>query len=131
MTVQGNSVTLPTGSSSYSAIDTGTTLVGGPSDAIAAIFAQIPGSAPGTGQYEGYYSYREIHLYILRLWMACSCMVTYDSLQHFRQRVDVLWRPILVCQPRRLPAHANQQLAVYRRFLHVDLRHLCTLVDCR
>jgi hypothetical protein len=57
VTVQGNSVTLPTGASSYSAIDTGTTLVGGPSDAIQAIFAQIPGSAPGTGNYEGYYTY--------------------------------------------------------------------------
>jgi len=57
MTVQGNSVTLPTGTDSYAAIDTGTTLVGGPSSAIAAIYAQIPGSAPGSGNYEGYYTY--------------------------------------------------------------------------
>jgi len=57
MTVQGNSVTLPTGSASYSAIDTGTTLVGGPTSAIQAIFAQIPGSAPASGSYEGYYTY--------------------------------------------------------------------------
>jgi len=57
MTVQGNSVTLPTGSESYSAIDTGTTLVGGPSSAIQAIFAQIPGSAPGTGNFENYFTY--------------------------------------------------------------------------
>jgi cathepsin D len=59
MTVQGNSVSLPTGTASYSAIDTGTTLVGGPSSAIAAIFAQIPGSAPGTGDFEGYFTYRK------------------------------------------------------------------------
>ncbi|CAE6437176.1 unnamed protein product [Rhizoctonia solani] len=39
------------------AIDTGTTLVGGPSAAIAAIFAQIPNSQVGTGDYEGYYLY--------------------------------------------------------------------------
>jgi len=57
MTVQGNSVTLPTGTDSYSAIDTGTTLVGGPSSAIQAIFAQIPGSAAGTGNYENYFTY--------------------------------------------------------------------------
>jgi hypothetical protein len=57
MTVQGNSVTIPTGTDSYSAIDTGTTLVGGPTSAIAAIYAQIPGSAAGTGNYAGYYTY--------------------------------------------------------------------------
>lgn len=57
MTVQGNSIPVPTGSASYSAIDTGTTLVGGPSSAIQAIFDQIPGSAPATGNYQGYYTY--------------------------------------------------------------------------
>lgn len=57
MTVQGKSVSIPTGTSSYSAIDTGTTLVGGPASAIQSIFAQIPGSAPGTGSWEGYYTY--------------------------------------------------------------------------
>ena len=59
MTVQGNSITIPTGTASYSAIDTGTTLIGGPASAIANIFAQIPGSAPASGNYNGYYSYRE------------------------------------------------------------------------
>lgn len=39
------------------AIDTGTTLVGGPSSIISAMYAQIPGSQPGTGQYENYYLY--------------------------------------------------------------------------
>ncbi|KAL4078971.1 aspartic peptidase domain-containing protein, partial [Scleroderma yunnanense] len=57
MTVQGNSITIPTGSSAYAAIDTGTTLVGGPSSAIQNIYAQIPGSAAGTGSWQGYYSY--------------------------------------------------------------------------
>ena len=57
MTVQGNKVPIPSGSASFSAIDTGTTLVGGPSDAITAMFARIPGSAPGTGDYEGYFTY--------------------------------------------------------------------------
>ncbi|KAG1728182.1 aspartic peptidase domain-containing protein [Suillus paluster] len=45
------------GSASYAAIDTGTTLVAGPAAGIAAIYAQIPGSQPGTGRWEGFYSY--------------------------------------------------------------------------
>ncbi|KAG1780797.1 aspartic peptidase domain-containing protein [Suillus placidus] len=57
LTVQGSSVTIPSGSSSYSAIDTGTTLVGGPSSVIQSIFAQIPGSQPGTGNWQGYWTY--------------------------------------------------------------------------
>ena len=59
LTVQGNSVTLASGKNSYSAIDTGTTLVGGPQDAITAIYSNIPNSEPGTGDFEGYYTYRE------------------------------------------------------------------------
>jgi len=57
LTVQGEPISLPTGSSSLAAIDTGTTLVGGPPDAIAQIFAQIPGSRPGTDNLAGYYTY--------------------------------------------------------------------------
>ncbi|GBE86151.1 Aspartic protease [Sparassis crispa] len=57
LTSQGQAVSLENGSASYAAIDTGTTLVGGPASAIAGIFAAIPGSAPGTGQYENYYTY--------------------------------------------------------------------------
>lgn len=40
------------------AIDTGTTLIGGPADAIASIFGNIPGSTKGSGDYEGYWLYR-------------------------------------------------------------------------
>ncbi|KAF8142067.1 aspartic peptidase domain-containing protein [Boletus edulis] len=61
MTVQGKSISLPGGSASYAAIDTGTTLVAGPASGIAAIYAQIPGSSPGTGQWEGFYSYPCTH----------------------------------------------------------------------
>lgn len=57
MTVQGKSISLPNGSASYAIIDTGTTLVAGPAAGIAAIYAQIPGSQPGTGSWEGFYSY--------------------------------------------------------------------------
>ncbi|KAF7356632.1 Aspartic peptidase A1 [Mycena venus] len=69
ITVQGNSVTVPSGTDSYAAIDTGTTLVGGPSDQIANIYAQIPNSQPGTGNYEGYYLY-------LNFLLACGTSVT-------------------------------------------------------
>ncbi|KAI1794469.1 acid protease [Ganoderma leucocontextum] len=57
LTANGNSVTLPAGSGSYAAIDTGTTLVIGPEDAIAGLYAQIPGSQALTGQNAGYYTY--------------------------------------------------------------------------
>jgi len=57
-TLQVNGVDIAiSAAESFSAIDTGTTLVGGPADLIAAIYEQIPGSAPGTGDLEGYYTY--------------------------------------------------------------------------
>ena len=59
LTVNGNSVTLPSGSDSYGAIDTGTTLISGPEDVVAALYAQIPNSEALTGQNEGFYQYRE------------------------------------------------------------------------
>jgi hypothetical protein len=65
MTVQGKPISLPSGSASYAAIDTGTTLVAGPAAGIAAIYAQIPGSQPGTGSWEGFYKYRK---YDISLW---------------------------------------------------------------
>lgn len=58
LTVQGSSVSLPSGSASYAAIDTGTTLVGGPSTVIQNIYAKIPGSQRGTGNWQGYWIYR-------------------------------------------------------------------------
>jgi cathepsin D len=57
LTVNSNSVSLPSGSSSYVAIDTGTTLIGGPASQVASLYASIPNSAAGTGNYEGYYTY--------------------------------------------------------------------------
>ncbi|EJF59592.1 acid protease [Dichomitus squalens LYAD-421 SS1] len=57
LSANGASVELPAGAASYAAIDTGTTLVIGPTDGIAALYAQIPGSQALTGQNEGYYAY--------------------------------------------------------------------------
>ncbi|KAG6899151.1 hypothetical protein C0993_000224 [Termitomyces sp. T159_Od127] len=44
VTVQGKEVSIATGASALAAIDTGTTLIGGPSDDVAAIWASVPGS---------------------------------------------------------------------------------------
>jgi len=60
LTVNSNSVSLPSGQSSYAAIDTGTTLIGGPAAQVAAVYAQIPNSVAGTGNYESYYLYRAL-----------------------------------------------------------------------
>jgi hypothetical protein len=57
ITSQGTSITIPSGSSALAAIDSGTTLIGGPSSAIAEIYANIPNSKAGTGDLEGYYTY--------------------------------------------------------------------------
>jgi len=57
ISVQGVPVSLGNTGPVNVAIDTGTTLIGGPSSAIASIFAQIPGSTPGSGNTAGYWMY--------------------------------------------------------------------------
>jgi len=89
LTVQGNSIALGSGKGSYSAIDTGTTLIGGPEDAIAAIYAKIPDSSPETGDFEGYYSYRKFNPSLIQI-------VIHDekrpsSLQHRCERHRLVW----------------------------------------
>ncbi|CEH13456.1 aspartic peptidase a1 [Ceraceosorus bombacis] len=54
ITLQNNTVSI--GNTVNAAIDTGTTLIGGPSSVIADLYSQIPGSSPST-QSEGYYNY--------------------------------------------------------------------------
>lgn len=63
LTVDGQSISLPSGSGSWAAIDTGTTGIGGPTDVLANLYAAIPGATKGTGQFEGYYIYREFHFF--------------------------------------------------------------------
>lgn len=67
LTVQGTSITIPSGSDSYSAIDTGTTLVGGPSTYISSLYSQIPGATLGTGNFDGYYIYRAFFPFFQKL----------------------------------------------------------------
>ena len=55
MSMQGSSIDM--GGAVAAAIDTGTTLIGGPSDVVASIYAAIPGSQQMTGSYANYYEY--------------------------------------------------------------------------
>ncbi|KZV65093.1 aspartic peptidase A1 [Peniophora sp. CONT] len=55
-TVNGNTVSISSGDTG-AVIDTGTTLIGGPSTEVANIYSQISGSEALTGSYDGYYSY--------------------------------------------------------------------------
>lgn len=57
VTVQGKSVPITTGASALSAIDTGTTLIGGPTDDVKAIWAAVPGAAAVTSN-PGFFSFR-------------------------------------------------------------------------
>jgi cathepsin D len=56
ITVQGNTVSIPSGSVA-AAIDTGTTLIGGPKAVVDAIYAAVPGAKALTGQLEGFYGF--------------------------------------------------------------------------
>jgi len=56
-TVQGQTVQIPGGSDALSAIDTGTTLIGGPSDGVQAIWKAVPNSAALSGDMAGFFSY--------------------------------------------------------------------------
>lgn len=56
MTVSGNNVLPPSDRESFAVIDTGTTLVAGPSNAISQLYAHIPDSRPLTGDFQGFYS---------------------------------------------------------------------------
>jgi len=46
-----------TGMSGHAAIDTGTSLIGGPSDQVAEFYSHVSGAQPGTGDNDGYYVY--------------------------------------------------------------------------
>jgi len=55
--VNGNSVNIGTGSANTAAIDTGTTLIGAPTEAVNAIWGAVNGAVPLTGNMTGYYSF--------------------------------------------------------------------------
>jgi len=54
MTVNGQSVSIPSGSGAWAAIDTGTTGIGMPQSVLSSVFANVPGSSQRS---DGYYQY--------------------------------------------------------------------------
>ncbi|KAG6374739.1 aspartic peptidase domain-containing protein [Boletus reticuloceps] len=77
LTIQGTTVPLPSGSASRAAIDTGTSLIGGPASVLQNIYAQIPGSQPGTGDWQGYWTYpcnTTVNLTISFGGPSCTCV---------------------------------------------------------
>jgi cathepsin D len=65
MTVQGKSVSIATGKSALAAIDTGATLIGGPSIDVQAIWAAVGGTASTDSP--GFYQFRTFSCYIFGL----------------------------------------------------------------
>lgn len=51
--VGGNSIDLTSEITRNVAIDTGTTLLGGPTDQVKAFYSHVPGAAPASGSYQG------------------------------------------------------------------------------
>jgi len=58
ITVQGQSIKITTGSAALAVIDVGSTLIGGPTADVNAIWAAVPGSA-AVVNYAGFFSFRE------------------------------------------------------------------------
>ena len=54
----GKSVNIGTSSDNLAAIDTGTTLIGAPTEAVNAIWGAVSGAVQLTGNFTGFYSFR-------------------------------------------------------------------------
>lgn len=91
VTVQGQSVQIPTGNDALAAIDTGTTLVAGPSDGVASIYNAIEGSQALEGQMEGFFSYRTFILQVLFRIVLSHSLSMMISLLNDRKRHAQLW----------------------------------------
>ncbi len=57
--MDGKSVKLPGGDLALAAIDTGTTLIGGPTAAVDALWNAVPGSVPLSGNLAGMFAFRK------------------------------------------------------------------------
>ncbi|KAF7981920.1 hypothetical protein HWV62_31531 [Athelia sp. TMB] len=57
ITAQGSNIAVATGANAVAAIDTGTTLIGGPTADVKKIYAAVPGAVALTGQMEGYWGF--------------------------------------------------------------------------
>ncbi|CCL99647.1 uncharacterized protein FIBRA_01667 [Fibroporia radiculosa] len=57
VTIQGSPIKISTGNAATASIDTGTSLIGAPQDAVEAIYKMVPGSRALGGNYTGFYSF--------------------------------------------------------------------------
>jgi len=71
VSVGGTSVAITTGNTALAAIDTGTTLIGGPTADVAAIWAAVPGSAASQDS-QGFFEFRASFPFPLP---TCHCLV--------------------------------------------------------
>ena len=62
LSVNGQSTSITTGDSAIAAIDTGTTLIGGPTSDVAAFWNAVPGSGEVQNQ-PGFFAFRMFHLF--------------------------------------------------------------------
>lgn len=98
MTVNGTPVKLSTTNAS-AAIDTGTTLIGGPSDDVAALYAAIPQSRQSQGT-SGFYEFRMYKAFVP--YFSILANVLSFSLQYKCCSIVVLWRKVMANQHPRL-----------------------------
>ena len=103
VTVQGKSVSIPTGNAALSAIDTGTTLIGGPSDAVNAIYGAIDGAQPLGGSMQGFWAFREFFFGAIssRLWLFILILPAFlvlRSMRHEGANIHGVWRQAVAYQ---------------------------------
>ena len=99
MTVQGKNVQITTGTTAVSAIDTGTTLIAGPTQDVRSIWAAVPGSQALSGNMEGYYGFRKPFL-SPSLSIEDADLPLFESLRYGSTSVPFVWGEFLVDQYR-------------------------------
>ena len=111
VTVNGKSVAITTGTAALSSIDTGTSLIGGPTDDVAAIWAAVPGSAASQDS-KGFFEFRASFLFVSSppLDLSLPRWLIHDrlfSMQYECHRLSVIWRKKLADQHSGYELHAS------------------------
>ena len=126
LTLNGNSVDIGSSSSNVAAIDTGTTLLGGPTEAVQAFWGQVSGSRSLSN---GMFAFRTFFLashsfFLVLTWARCS-------LQHRSDCYHLLRRQVLAHQVRRHQLRQYRARILPRRHLrcysrsHHEREHAC------
>jgi hypothetical protein len=111
VTVDGKAVDI--GNDNQAAIDTGTTLIGAPTAAVAAIWGAVPNSVPLTGNMTGFFSFRAYIISLFDGGTRQGCQASHSiadvtgpsflihSVQYPAVRLDILWGTLVADQHRR------------------------------